>query len=241
MDAIRRKCESDAAAVTESLPAKYLALQEFVATITEEPASLAAKFAVTPSDTAPVPMNATVATALERTQAEVSAAIASFGIIQSWLTLSLPAVEDGNNFGVGVVLEAIKMVGETKKALAEQLKGLPDYFKERSAAVEKISPKLSASTSESSTSSSDKETKAAEVTDSTKSGTSTVTKKDTATSSAVPDAVAHVVALDVNWYLRLHETCGKVMLAYASVSDFIEKNKDRISQPKGSGGRMSMY
>jgi hypothetical protein len=123
----------------------------------------------------------------------------------------------------------------------ETMKGLPDYFKDRSGAAEKLSPKVSSTVSESTSNSTDNEKKAAEETASTKAGTSSSSKKETSTSVVVPDAVAHLVALDVNWYLRLHATCNKVRSAYATVCDFLEKNEQRISEPKGSGGRMSMY
>ena len=79
------------------------------------------------------------------------------------------------------------------------IKGLPDYHKERASAAEKLSPKSSSSTSETSTSSSDKETKSAEETNSSKSGTSTVQKKESSAPDYVPDAAAHIVVLDISW------------------------------------------
>jgi len=121
------------------------------------------------------------------------------------------------------------------------MKGLPDYFKERSAAAEKLSPKVSQSASESTSTSSDKENKGGEETTTAKNGSSSSSKKDTSTSSVVPDAVAHLVAIDVNWYLKLHTTCNRIRNVYATVCDFLEKNEARITEPKGSGGRMSMY
>ena len=75
------------------------------------------------------------------------------------------------------------------------IKGLPDYHKERASAAEKLSPKSSSSTSETSTSSSDKETKSAEETNSSKSGP----KKESSAPDYVPDAAAHIVALDISW------------------------------------------
>ena len=79
------------------------------------------------------------------------------------------------------------------------IKGLPDYHKDRSAAAEKLSPKSSTSTAETSTTSADKETKSAEETNSSKSGTSTVQKRESSAADFVPDAAAHIVALDISW------------------------------------------
>ena len=151
-------------------------------------------------------------------------------------------MEDGNNFGVGIVMEAIKNVAEQKKALEGELTKIPDYFKERAAAVEKLSPKTSTSTSESSSTDSSKETKGSEAEVATaKSGAGSSSKKDSSFSPPCPDAVAHAVAIDVNWYLRLYGSCDKVRTAYAVVEDFVDKNKSRIAEPKGSGGGLSMF
>ena len=64
-----------------------------------------------------MPVNAQLVAALERVQAELFFAISAFGTIQSWLQTCIPSVEDGNNFGVGIVLEAIKIVAELKKEM----------------------------------------------------------------------------------------------------------------------------
>ena len=40
------------------------------------------------------------------------------GLCRSARELALPPVEDGNNFGVSIVMEAKKMVADEKKALA---------------------------------------------------------------------------------------------------------------------------
>mmetsp|Transcript_63409 Transcript_63409/g.127336 ORF Transcript_63409/g.127336 Transcript_63409/m.127336 type:complete len:157 (+) Transcript_63409:186-656(+) len=156
--------------------------------------------------------------------------------------MCIPPVEDGNNFGVAIVMEGIKIISDLKKELLETLKGLPEYHKERAGATEKLSPKVSTSSSESSSSSSDTEKKAAEdASDTKKSGTSSSQKKDSSSSSTVPDAVKHLVALDVSWHLRVYSICAKINGAYAVVGDFLDKNDRRIEMPRGSGGGMSMF
>lgn len=237
------KYTAEAREMRASIPAKFEALDAFMASIAvADPAALSAAYAVTPSATAPVPCNPAVATALERTQAELFGAVSALSTIQAWLQLSIPAVEDGNNFGVGIVMEGIKTVSEIKKALQDELKTIPDYFKERASAAEKLSPKISTSSSEGTSSGSDAETKAGEEEKATaKKGASSSTKKEVSSSTVVPDAVAHAVAIDVNWHLRLFGICDKVKMAYAVVEDFLEKNQARIAEPKGSGGGMSMF
>lgn len=260
MDAIRERYSSDAAACREAIPQRFSDLDAYMKSLSIDPSALSRTFALTPSETGPVPMNAAVAAALERTQvnsanlrthyscscfhlplvskppvglisssnasivesckypflcpslhlsltlllpytslllawlnlqAELYEAINTFGILQTWLTTSIPSVEDGNNFGVGIVMEAIKVVAEHKKALAEELKGIPDYFKERAGAVEKLSPKVSNSSSESSSTDLSKETKGTEAEVATaKSGSGTSSKKDSSFSPPCPDAVS---------------------------------------------------
>lgn len=81
---------------------------------------------------------------------------------------------------------------------------MPEYYKERSAAAAALSPKMSLVQSETSSKSADsetkpdKDTKAMEESASTKSGTSTSQKKEASSSSFVPDAVAHLAAIDVS-------------------------------------------
>ena len=258
MDAIRERYSSDAAACRGAIPQRFSDLDAYMKSLSIDPSALSRTFALTPSETGPVPMNAAVAAALERTQvnsanlrthyscsyfhlslvskspvgllsssnilivgsckypflcpslhlsltlppctslirllnlqAELYEAINTFGILQTWLTTSIPSVEDGNNFGVGIVMEAIKVVAEHKKALAEELKGIPDYFKERAGAVEKLSPKVTNSSSESSSTDSSKETKGTEAEVATaKSGSGTSSKKDSSFSPPCPDAVS---------------------------------------------------
>jgi hypothetical protein len=241
MQAIRDQTTADATAARGQIPAKYAEISAFMTSMNADPSLLGARFAVASSDTEMLKQNVDVSNALERTQSEISTAISTFSTIELWLRLSLPAIEDGNNFGVGIVMEGAKIISESKKELSDLMKTLPDYFKDRSAAAEKLSPKVSVSTSETTSKSADKELKGAEETTTSKDGTSTSSKKDTSSSTVVPDAIAHVVALDVNWYLKLHASCDRVRNIYATVCDFLEKNEARITEPKGSGGRMSMY
>ena len=61
-------------------------------------------------------------------------------------------------------------------------------------------PQISTSSSEGTSSGSDAETKAGEEEKATaKKGASSSTKKEVSSSTVVPDAVAHAVAIDVNW------------------------------------------
>merc|ERR1712146_412302 len=88
----------------------------------------------------PTDVNPKVQELLHVARSELFFAVQAFGVIISWLKLSIPQIEDGNNFGVGIVMEAAKMVTELRKEMEE---ALPEYHKERGAAVEKVIVKQS--------------------------------------------------------------------------------------------------
>jgi hypothetical protein len=117
MDAIRSQATLDAKTLLAQIPSKFIGITEFMASMNANPETLGSRFAVKSADTN-VEMNAEVATALERTQAELAGAIADFSTIELWLHLSLPSIEDGNNFGVSIVMEGAKMISEKKKELS---------------------------------------------------------------------------------------------------------------------------
>jgi hypothetical protein len=68
MDAIRERYSSDAAACREAIPQRFSDLDAYMKSLSIDPSALSRTFALTPSETGPVPMNAAVAAALERTQ-----------------------------------------------------------------------------------------------------------------------------------------------------------------------------
>ena len=60
--------------------------------------------------------------------------------------------------------------------------------------------------------------------------------------SPLEDAVAHIVDLDVAQYFALTYLLESTRDAYIAVGDALEKNKEKITKPKGEGGNaMSMF
>jgi len=240
MEAIRAKYTNDAEAVKDALPHAFLSLDEFLqgARVTN-PGALAAEFA---TPTAAANSNTRVVDLLSRTQSELNNAASSFATLEAWLRLCVPAIEDGNNFGVGIVLEAHKLVNDARSEVLGLMKELPDYFKERGAAAEKVAPKASSSSTETETKADESGSKNGAADASKKTSTSTVSEKKTVEAAAHPDCMAHVTAIDVAWYLKLVTTCDRVRSLYACLCDFLEKNQEKISAPKGSGGSgLSMF
>merc|ERR1711998_425692 len=103
-----------------------------------------------------------------------------------------------------------------------------------------IAPKTVNTTTEGTSKGADTSTKDGKDEKTDKNGSSSSTEMKTTASPALPDQISHVVALDVCWYLKLYGTCDRVRALYAVVSDFLEKNEEKISAPKGDGGGMNM-
>lgn len=190
--------------------------------------------------------NATVVAALTDVREELSQCVQVLRKISRWITLLVPAIEDGNNFGVGVQGEVLKVVLERSNHLNGLFAALPGYYKDRAAAWKELG---SAKGSQSATTSNKEETGPDDDGKQKTKTTVTIENKTTAGQAAAnhPDGLSHVVALDVQTYFHLYHTLLIVRDSYVVVGDTIEKNLSKIEAPKGQGGcgrgggGMSMY
>ena len=172
---------------------------------------------------------------------EAAACVLDLRKIERFITLHVPKVEDGNNFGVAIQLEVAKLVKETGKDCKSLLDALPAYHKDRAAALEKVVAKTTTETSEATSSSTDEE-KGTEAKTTAKSGKSSSSTTKTSSAKPLPDAVAAVAQLDVQHRFALIFLLEVVRDAYIAVGDCLEKNKGKLVAPKGEGGNaMSMF
>ena len=172
---------------------------------------------------------------------EAAACVLDLRKIERFITLHVPKVEDGNNFGVAIQLEVAKLVKETGKECKGLLDALPAYHKDRAALLEKVVARTTTETSESKSSSNDEE-KGTEAKTTAKSGTASSSTTKTSSSKPLPDAVAAVAQLDVQHRFALIFLLEVVRDAYIAVGDCLEKNKGKLVAPKGEGGNaMSMF
>ena len=77
-----------------------------------------------------------------------------------------------------------------------------------------------------------------------KTTTITTLRQDLAPPTVVlPDYVSYLVALDVKWYLYLKDAVRQAQDSYLVVADVIEKNKEKVENPKGDSAAngMSMF
>mmetsp|Transcript_6054 Transcript_6054/g.9470 ORF Transcript_6054/g.9470 Transcript_6054/m.9470 type:complete len:243 (-) Transcript_6054:160-888(-) len=157
--------------------------------------------------------------------------------LEYFIILHIPKIEDGGNFGVGVQLDLVKKLGEILEASSKATEDLLGYQNARAEALGKLSlPSTSTTVTKSAgatTTDGKKEEKTSETTE----------EKQTSSSLGVSfeSRVLAVAAVDTLYYSKARAAFQSCMLNFMSAIDFVDKNKDKLVQPKGSGGSGSSH
>jgi hypothetical protein len=178
----------------------------------------------------------------------VDAVATDLAVLCHYVTLTIPKMEDGGNWGVSVQLNALKAMSDSKEKLEKGLEELSKYTSTRAEALDKC--KL-ASTSKSVTNSksqSSSEGTTTEKGDAKSSDTKTSTEeKESSTAAGEGLEVEYrkqaVTAVDVLFYSKAKSLYMAAMTSFMTAIDMMDKNADKISAPKGNGGggSSSMY
>ncbi|EAL64862.1 proteasome activator complex subunit 3 [Dictyostelium discoideum AX4] len=64
--------------------------------------------------------------------------IETFSVIRGWISLNIPRIEDGNNFGVDVQEDIITQITKLEEVYTSLLDGSESYFASRASLVKKI-------------------------------------------------------------------------------------------------------
>ena len=168
------------------------------------------------------------------------ASLPSFPFLHTHSHLSIPKMEDGNNFGVTIQLQALKHIADSQDKLQKQLEELVKYHASRADAVEKCklpSTSTSTTTTKTEASSSGKDKEKGDV--ASNSSSQTVEQKQVESSGSTSSELVFrqdaVVAVDVLYYVKAKTLCSLAVTSLLSALDFVEKNKDKIEAPKGKG------
>jgi hypothetical protein len=168
--------------------------------------------------------------------------------IEQYIHLTIPKMEDGNNFGVTVQLTALKQITDSKELLVKGLEALTQYPSARADALEKCklpSQSTSTSTTKSQSDSQGNNTEKGDV-KSTSTGSSKE-EKTTETVTVSPELAYRklaVTAVDISYYCKAKGLFQTALIGYMAALDFLEKNSDKIAKPKGQNGAgsySSMY
>jgi len=184
--------------------------------------------------------NEKVAKAVTETLDQLSAQIILLNKLDYFITLHIPTIEDGGNFGVGVQLDLVKKLSELKESSNKATEALLGYDNARAEALGKLNlPSSTHSVTKSiniTTTDGKKEEKESE---------SKEEKKSSSPSSgpAYDSRVAAVVAVDTLYFSKAIGIWSQSIISFIGVMDFIDKNKEKLIEPKGKSGAssFSMY
>lgn len=231
----------DVAALESALPEKLIELDNKVQVMFERSSvQLESTFGALLDPSKPA-TNDTLVEIISYARSEMAACVRNLSTVERYITLKIPAAEDGNNFGVAVQLEFNKMISERRNKIKELFDKLADYHKERAALWKEVAVKSQTEMADSQTKLSEDETKA-ETTNTVKLTTKAHSETKKTIPTPLPDGVASIVALDANWYFHLAFCLESVRDAYLACFDCIDKNRAKLERPKGEGaGGMSMF
>jgi len=187
--------------------------------------------------------NTSLAPAVESYLDIISSTIDEMQTLDRYIMLHIPQMEDGNNFGVTVQMMVSKALTDSREKLSKMLATVPTYNSARADAVEKLGLQKVA-TSITKTTSDSTSTGGADG-DEKKGSTSNVQEEKTVGSAGIEDRMTlrlvHVASLDVQFYFQLRSGLLDCRDTYLMILDNVEKNKSKLTSPKGSGASMGMY
>jgi hypothetical protein len=221
--------------ILDGSPAKLEAMESTYAATFPFPSLSAASADFASSD---VTSNEKVTNAVTTTVDAIASVDQDIRTLETFLRLHIPKMEDGNNFGVSVQLTLLKEITDLQGIVATKIDELLGYAGARAEALEKLKlPSTGVSVTKSSsvtTTDGKKEEKDSE---------STEEKKTTSeeTGPVVDSRKAALVAVDTQYYSKTQRAFQATMTAFMALLDFLDKNKEKLERPKGSGGSHSGY
>jgi len=170
---------------------------------------------------------------------ELAELVESLMALEVWVSLSVPAVSDGNNFGVEVQEFICKEIVTKKEGIKTAMDGLGSYHSERAGLWEKavfpVLEKKSASKGVKKSSGGEKNTN------------ETTESEDVAISHNLVsmDSIAAIAWLDTQQYFKLKTLLSEALKVYAVILDGLTKNMEKVKDPRGEGdgrgGGISMF
>lgn len=160
-------------------------------------------------------------------------------VLERYIALHVPQMEDGNNFGVTVQLTVSKFLKDTREEWLKHLEKVPSYYSSTADALEKCATgKSTACETKTLTETSNTGGK-----DGDENKSSTVTVKESKTTCEDIDKAArkkHLDSLGTQSFISMKSALIDCMTSYLSILDNMEKNMSKLTSPKGSSGGNSM-
>lgn len=150
-------------------------------------------------------------------------------VLSHYVQMTLPKMEDGNNFGVTVQLSALKQMSEASESLQKQVDELFKYASARADALEKCKlPGKSVVSTQ---------------TEGGEDGPKTETKTSSTTTEA-PELTWRnqaVTQVDVMYYSKAKAAMETALSLYLFALDYMDKNAEKIAAPKGDSASGPAY
>lgn len=171
---------------------------------------------------------------------------ANLVLLEEYVTLNIPQMEDGNNFGVTVQMSAQQHLTQIQDDLVKDMEDLLKYKSNRAEALEKC--KLPSKAVTVSTTVTESESKGKTTKDGDQESQDNKTNKESKTTETgqteSPDVVLRaeaVQAVDVMYYGRAKTALRYGLIGFMNVLNFFDLNQEKINKPKGTRGSSSMY
>ena len=158
-------------------------------------------------------------------------------------------MEDGNNFGVTVQMTISKALKEVRESLVKKMEFIPSFYSSRADLIDKFG--LTKSTVSKTKTTTKSDVKGGKEGDESKESVTEVTEmKSTGSASLDLDSKLYsrfmaLVKLDVNCYVNARMGMVECRDSLLMILDNVEKNMEKLSSPKGTGGyggnSMGMY
>lgn len=246
---IRDSAASDVKSLLSSAPSTIASIDEILTThfASSNTTELQSQF-ITFLEPNPEAPNTNLQNATDAYVNTLSNAISIILTIERFITLHIPQMEDGNNFGVTVQMTVGKALKEVKESLVKKLDAVPTFYSTRADLIDKFGlTKNVVSTTKTMTKSDVKGGKDGD--ESKQSSTEVTEEKSTGNVLDVKSKLCHrfiaLVKADVNCYVSAKTGLIECRDSLLMILDNVEKNIDKLTSPKGNGGyggnSMGMY
>uniref|UniRef100_A0A6U0T7X5 Proteasome activator PA28 C-terminal domain-containing protein n=1 Tax=Eucampia antarctica TaxID=49252 RepID=A0A6U0T7X5_9STRA len=167
-------------------------------------------------------------------------AVAQVQVLERYIGLHVPQMEDGNNFGVTVQMTICKFLKDTREEWMKHLEKIPTFYSAKADAMDKCdTEKSSAAETKTQT-----ESNIVGGKDGDEIKTITVSVKENKTTCDDADKAMrkdHLQAINIQCFISVKTALTDSMTSYLSILDNMEKNISKLTSPKGSGTSMGMY
>jgi hypothetical protein len=185
--------------------------------------------------------NTDLSFSLQQVRNALHQAVGDVQILETYIHLLMPQMEDGNNFGVTVQMTVLKTMQDVRETLEKKLDELVSYYSKRADAIEKLGLKnIASSSTTTATETLCKTTGGKDGNDGeeeSKTSNTCVNETKTTFLPTLPHhRVKHVHAIDVQQYASLQSSLKYCISSYIIVLDNVMKNKSKLEMPKGSSG-----